>query len=118
MFTTHLPKMLVIAILLSTVTAMPVFAQKSETAKPTGVPVIWRDPGDISQRNLTFGPGASELAPVAPFTFIKEELTGESAKFDVRDARGETRVVKVGPEAPRRTSVGQSTRPVLFQPAA
>src|SRR6476619_5866202 len=77
MFTQHLPKTLVIAILLSIVTAIPVFAQKTETAKPAGVPVIWRDPGNISQRNLTFGPGASDMAPVAPFTFIKEELTGE-----------------------------------------
>jgi hypothetical protein len=34
MFTKHLPKTLVIAILLSIVTAMPVFAQKSETVKP------------------------------------------------------------------------------------
>lgn len=103
MFTTHLPKTLVFAILLSTVTALPVFAQKSETSKPAGVPVIWRNPGDISQRNLTFGPGASDMAPVAPFTFIKEETTGESAKFDVKDARGETWVVKVGPEAQAET---------------
>jgi hypothetical protein len=89
--------------LLSTAFALPVFAQKSEPAKPAGVPVIWRDPGEISRRNLTFGPGASEMAPVAPFTFIKEELTGESAKFDVQDARGETWVVKVGPEAQAET---------------
>ncbi|HEY3581580.1 MAG TPA: hypothetical protein VGK82_13585 [Pyrinomonadaceae bacterium] len=48
---------------------------------------------------MTFGPGSAELAPVAPFTFVKEELTGESAKFDVTDARGVTWVVKVGPGA-------------------
>ncbi|MCA1579235.1 MAG: hypothetical protein LC794_17950 [Acidobacteria bacterium] len=36
---------------------------------------------------------------MAPFTFIKEESTGESPKFEVTDARGETWVVKVGPEA-------------------
>jgi hypothetical protein len=98
-----LPKQLVrslfAATLLTTLIALPVFAQKSEPAKPPGAPVIWRNPGDISQRNLMFGPGSAELAPVAPFTFVKEEQTGESPKFDVTDARGETWVVKVGAEA-------------------
>ena len=96
-------RLLVAAILLSTLAAVPVSAQKSEPAKPAGAPVIWRDPGDISRRNLTFGAGAADLAPVAPFTFVKEEMTGESAKFDVTDARGETWVVKVGPEAQAET---------------
>lgn len=98
-------RLLVAAICLSTLAALPVLAQKSEPAKPAGVPVIWRDPGDISRRNLSFGPGSAELVPVAPFTFVKEEVTGESAKFDVLDARGETWVVKVGPEAQAETVV-------------
>lgn len=98
-------RLLVAAIFLGTLAALPVSAQKSETAKPAGVPVIWRDPGDISRRNLSFGPGSAELVPMAPFTFVKEELTGESAKFDVTDARGETWVVKVGPEAQAETVV-------------
>ena len=91
------------AILLSTLVSLPVFAQKSEASKPAGSPVLWRHPGDISRRNLTFGPGSAELAPVAPFTFVKEELTGESPKFDVTDARGVTWVVKVGTEAQAET---------------
>ena len=99
----HLVRSLFAAALLTTPIGLPVFAQKSDAAKPTGVPVLWRNPGAVSQRNLTFGPGSAELAPVAPFTFVKEELTGESAKFDVTDARGETWVVKVGPEAQAET---------------
>ena len=102
-----LRRLLVPAILLSTLTALPVLAQKSQTKskvpKPVGTPVLWRDPGNISRRNLTFGPGSPELAPVAPFTFLMEEATGESAKFDVTDARGVTWVVKVGPEAQAET---------------
>lgn len=94
---------LFVATALSVLVALPVFAQKSEVSKPAGTPVLWRNPGDISRRNLTFGPGSAELAPVAPFTFIKEELTGESAKFDVTDARGVTWVVKVGTEAQAET---------------
>lgn len=91
------------AIVLSAFMGLPVFAQKSEVAKPPGSPVLWRNPGDISRRNLSFGPGSAELAPVAPFTFVKEESTGESPKFDVTDARGVTWVVKVGPEAQAET---------------
>jgi hypothetical protein len=99
----HLVRSLFAAALLTTLLGLPVFAQKSDAAKPAGAPVLWRNPGNISQRNLTFGPGSAELTPVAPFTFVKEELTGESAKFDVTDARGETWVVKVGPEAQAET---------------
>ena len=98
---------LVIAILLSTFASVPAFAQKSEPSKPAGIPVLWRNPDDISRRNLTFGPGSAELAPVAPFTFVKEELTGESPKFNVTDARGETWVVKVGPEAQAEIVAGR-----------
>src|SRR3954469_12169139 len=96
-------RLLVAAILLSTLAALPVAAQQSEQSKAAGVPVLWRDPGDIARRNLTFGPGSSELAPVAPFTFVKEEATGESPKFSVTDARRETWIVKVGPEAQAET---------------
>ncbi len=60
MFARSLGRLLVAAIVLSTLAAVPVSAQKSETAQPAGVPVIWRDPGDISRRNLTFGAGSSE----------------------------------------------------------
>lgn len=95
----HFGSLLVAVALLSTLFVVPVSAQKSKEAKPVGVPVLWRDPGKISRRNLTFGPGSAELAPVGPFTFVKEESTGESPKFDVVDSRGETWVVKVGPEA-------------------
>ncbi|HKR23033.1 MAG TPA: hypothetical protein VJS17_10580 [Pyrinomonadaceae bacterium] len=96
-------RLLVAAILLSALAAVPVLAQQTAEPKPAGVPVLWRNPGDISRRNLTFGPGSTDLAPVAPFTFLKEEQTGESPKFDVTDARGETWVVKVGPEAQAET---------------
>lgn len=99
----HLRKLLVPAMLLTALTALPVFAQKSKAPKPVGVPILWRHPGNVSRRNLTFGPGSSALAPAGPFTFVKEEATGESPKFDVTDSRGVTWVVKVGPEAQAET---------------
>jgi hypothetical protein len=66
-------------------------------------PIIWRNPGNISTRNLLYGPGSPELAPVEPFTFIKEVKSGESPKFVVRDARGDEWTVKLGPEAQAET---------------
>jgi hypothetical protein len=65
--------------------------------------VLWQHPGDISTRNLIHGPGAPELMPVAPFTFIEEVKSGESPKFDVRDARGVRWTVKLGEEAQAET---------------
>jgi hypothetical protein len=65
---------------------------------------LWLDPGNISGRNLTYGPGAPDLMPVAPFTFIEEDKSGESPKFDVRDARGVRWTVKLGEEAQAETA--------------
>jgi hypothetical protein len=70
---------------------------------PQSKPVTWRDPGDLSKRDLRFGPGAAELAPLAPFTFVEEVKTGASPKFKVKDARGVVWSVKMGEEAQAET---------------
>ncbi|HKG97830.1 MAG TPA: hypothetical protein VKA97_08445 [Pyrinomonadaceae bacterium] len=75
----------------------------SNSNKAAGTPILWRNPGNVSSRNLFYGPGSPELAPVAPFTFIKEKKSGESPKFVVRDARGDEWTVKLGPEAQAET---------------
>lgn len=66
-------------------------------------PILWRDPGNVAVRDLRYGPGAPRLAPVAPFTFLKEDKSGESPKFDVKDARGVKWTVKLGEEAQSET---------------
>ena len=82
----------------------PAFAQKAgKQGKPLGTPILWRNPGNISSRDLSYGPGSERLAPVAPFTFIEEDKDGESPKFDVKDARGVEWKVKLGPEAQSET---------------
>ena len=43
------------------------------------------------------------MAPVGPFTFVKEDKGGESPKFLVRDARGDEWTVKLGREAQSET---------------
>lgn len=118
MFSKHFGRLFILAIALNILFTSPVWSQgsdksknsnksdKSNTAKavkPVGTPVLWRDPGVVSDRDLTFGPGSQALAPATPFTFVSEVATGESAKFNVTDARGVTWVVKVGPEAQAET---------------
>ncbi|HKR00045.1 MAG TPA: hypothetical protein VJT09_05200, partial [Pyrinomonadaceae bacterium] len=76
---------------------------KKKNKQLTGTPVLWRNPGDVSMRNLRYGPGSARLAPREPFTFIEEDKSGESPKFDIRDARGVVWRVKLGPEAQSET---------------
>lgn len=65
--------------------------------------LIWRNPGNIASRDLLWGAGSPELAPVGPFTFVEEDKSGESPKFVVHDARGDEWTVKLGPEAQAET---------------
>ena len=57
-------------------------------------PVLWKDPGTISSRDLFWGGGSPEQAPQPPFTFIKEDTGGTKPKVHVKDARGVTWTVK------------------------
>ncbi|HEX8922420.1 MAG TPA: hypothetical protein VF766_13180 [Pyrinomonadaceae bacterium] len=101
---TALRRALILTIVLVASTSSQAFAQKKKDAPaPTGKPVAWRDPGDIATLNLLHGPGSEALAPQAPFTFISESKLGASPKFKVKDARGVTWSVKMGPEAQAET---------------
>lgn len=85
--------------------AQPAQSQKSEKKdeRRRAPAVLWRDPGDVSRRDLRYGPGSPALAPAAPFTFVEEVKSGESPKFKVKDARGTEWSVKLGPEAQAET---------------
>jgi hypothetical protein len=101
---TALRRALILTIVIVAGTSSAAFAQqKKGAAVPTGKPVAWRDPGDIATLNLLHGPGSEQMAPQAPFTFISESKIGASPKFKVRDARGVTWSVKMGPEAKAET---------------
>ncbi|HEV2763655.1 MAG TPA: hypothetical protein VGV38_11810, partial [Pyrinomonadaceae bacterium] len=78
-------------------------AQRARRSSRGARPVLWRDPGPISARDLRYGPGSPALAPAPPFTFVEEDKGGESPKFEVRDARGVLWGVKLGPEAQAET---------------
>lgn len=82
--------------------------QKKKKEPLQGTPVLWRDPGDISTRNLLLGPGGEEMKPdISDVTFIKDEVGGYSAGFRVRDAAGNTWVAKLGKEAQPETAASR-----------
>lgn len=91
---------------LSLIICQSVFPQSQkdkDSRERAARPIIWRNPGNISKRDLYYGPGSAELAPLGPFSFVEEDKGGESPKFVVRDARGDEWTVKLGPEAQSET---------------
>ena len=100
-------------VLFTTVAIMSIFSlQVFSTAKAKkkkkapgdkSAAVLWRDPGNIHNRDLYYGPGSRESAPVPPFRFVKEVTEGGMAKFEVTDANGAKWRVKLGPEAQAET---------------
>ncbi len=61
--------------------------------------VLWRNPQDLSSRNLFYGRGGEQHQPVGDYTFVKEDMAGTNPKFVARDAKGVTWTVKLGIEA-------------------
>lgn len=76
--------------------------------------VLWRDPGTISELNLTTAPWDSGQPPKAPLQFVKEEKSGTSPKVIVKDANGETWFVKFGFEAKPETFSTRIVRAVGY----
>ncbi len=60
---------------------------------------LWRDPGNISAKDLFFGDGGKDGQPVPPFKFISEDTNGTNPKFDVEAANGKKWRVKLAEEA-------------------
>lgn len=84
----------------------PLAAQKKKgkVEDNTKRAVMWESV-DISARDLYLGPGGADNQPdTSKLEFIKEEKGGYSKKFRVKDARGETWVVKVSDEAQSETA--------------
>jgi hypothetical protein len=101
-----LQRMIVIVLFFTTCVVLTMESangQRQRRTKASPRAILWRDPGDIQSRNLLYGPGSPELAPVEPFTFIKESKKGESPKFEVKDGRGVVWTVKLGEEAQSET---------------
>jgi hypothetical protein len=101
-----------IAFLLVLFSVPGLFAQKEKDKdkKDVAVPadataVLWQEPTDISSRDLFLGPGGEAMKPdLSNLTFEKDDQTGYSVKYDVRDGAGHKWVVKVGNEARPETA--------------
>ena len=78
------------ALLLSLATATPAVGQTPAAPKDqsNGVPILWKDPGNLADRDLFWGSGGQAKAPQAPFTFVSEDSGGTNPKVIVTDARG------------------------------
>ena len=67
---------------------------------PAGTPVLWKEPTDISARDLYLGPGGEEMKPdLSQVTFISDETRGYSKRFRLRDGAGREWIAKMGKEA-------------------
>lgn len=87
-----------------------VFSQKDQdkSIPPDAKPVLWNEQADIASRNLFLGPGPEEMKPdVSQITFVKDDQTGYSVKYHVKDAAGKKWVVKVGNEARPETTANR-----------
>ncbi len=61
--------------------------------------VLWREPDNVAERNLFYGPGGEQHVPRGPFTFVREDRKGSQPKFDVVDQDDIEWRIKLGPEA-------------------
>ena len=82
-------------------------APKKTPNAGNGGPVLWQDPGDVASLDMTSGPGGASHQPHGPFRFVKEDLDGTSAKFDIADADGTKWKVKLGAEAHPETAASR-----------
>lgn len=86
-------------------TTSAVEEKKEKKPAPTGTPVLWRAPGDITTRDLFLGPGGAAMRPdLRRMTFVKQETGGYSTKYRVRDGAGREWVAKIGKEAQAETA--------------
>ena len=74
-----------------------------EAGEITGTPVLWREPADITSRNLLYGPGGVEHQPAGTLTFVEEDMEGTNPKFVVRGEDGVKWKLKLGSEAKPET---------------
>ncbi len=76
----------------------------AELPKHIAHEAMWQDRGNISALNLTYGQGGEQHQPSGPFTFVKEDSSGTSPKFEIVDQQGTRWKAKVGEEARAETA--------------
>ena len=82
--------------------------EKKEKKTPTGTPVFWTAPSDVGSMNLLLGAGGEAMKPdVSKVTFVEQKTGGYSTKYEVRDAKGNKWVAKIGKEAQTDTAANR-----------
>jgi len=116
MYRVKITLLTVLSFILLSVLALPGQAQKdkkedkkgNEHYSGTGTPVLWRAPTDIASRNLFLGIGGDAMKPdLSRVTFVKEEKTGHSTKYVVKDAQGMEWRIKFSNEAQSETAASR-----------
>jgi len=72
-----------------------------------GPPVLWREPADSASRDLYYGIGGKTHMPSSDLTFLSEDNTGASPKFEAVDEEGVHWKVKLGSEARGETAASR-----------
>jgi len=81
---------------------------KKEKKAPIGTPVFWTAPSDVGSMNLLLGAGGEAMKPdVSKVTFVEQKTGGYSTKYEVRDAKGNKWVAKIGKEAQTDTAANR-----------
>jgi hypothetical protein len=95
------PKLVILAILLTVgACSRPLQRVQVVQGQPPSISELWQEPVALEQRDLFYGAGGPELAPVGnTFQFVARDTNGWSPGFDVVDGKGTEWSVKLGPEA-------------------
>lgn len=95
-----IPAILIAAVALTSLHCASTIRRVENPALVSSVSQLWREPANIRERNLFYGTGGqAALPPEGPYKLIKEDRTGASPGYDVRDSRGRNWSVKMGEEA-------------------
>lgn len=102
-------KRMILAIVFLLMVSSAIFAQKESKEKkapPQGTPVLWKEPTDITTRNLLLGPGGESMKPdLSKVTFVRDQMGGGfSINYRVSDGSGNIWVAKLGKEAQPETA--------------
>lgn len=76
-------------------------AQSTETPEDA---MLWRDPGEITTRNLLYGSGGADHQPRGTMIYVDEDHAGSNPKFHVQDREGTKWTAKMGVEARPETA--------------
>jgi hypothetical protein len=87
------------AITFSVSSAIALAGGVAQTPGSAVVEEVWVEPADLEQRDLFRGPAGPMPAEKATFIFVREDRTGRSPGYDVKDENGVVWSVKLGPES-------------------